>query len=173
MNNKRGNKGLIILLIILAITIFILVSYILYMGSKDSVASNMSQSQESIESVEESKEEDVKDYKNVLVALAKSETINQSFATKNNILDWQIEKVVYLGYYKSNPNKKYYSLEGYFTCQDGTNSCVYQEQTSDDEESGKYSYNGTLIIEDDNIGISGLFIVAEADNFVLINEEIK
>ena len=171
---KKENRNLQRIITLLILIIFALVYFIVFDKTKQDIKTSPKESTESIESIIESENTAVKDYtKEELISILKKEFTDKDKLEPENIDEWNIEKVMYLGHFEIAPNTRYYAFEGYFSCKDNQPTCVYQEQTNDDIESGKFIFSVVLTIdENENVEMAGSYVPTADQSFIQVNKTI-
>ena len=175
---KKENKNLQRIITFLILVIFALVCFIVFDKTKQNIKPT-----ESVESIESKIEESVidaesilkKDYtKEELVSLLKKKYTDNNMVKAENIDEWNIENVIYLGYLEIAPNIRYYAFEGYYSCKDNSASCINQEETSDDIEEGKNIFSTVLTVDEkENVELAGNYVPTADKSFIQVNQTIN
>ena len=156
-----------ILTIILVVIVLLLGGYIIY----DKTNSNdvkITKKVEDVKEVDDKKENLDKITKLEIIDLYKNYVMNSkdNLIDANNIDKWNVDKVVYHGYYNDEPDVKYYTLSISYSCKDSTNNCLYKEVSDTNN-----SFELEVSIDKNNIfKLSGETI--ENENFKVVNSEM-
>ena len=82
--------------------------------------------------------------KEELIKMTKDYFNKNGFVTNNNLSSWDINEVIYTGYYPSNKEEAIINLRGTYLCNDNTSDCIYIEQVGEPLENNTYPFNSEL-----------------------------
>ncbi len=120
--------------------------------------------------------------KSELLSLFQTAMISGGFLKPEEVVLFDVQKVVYEGYYKDQENVKYYTVSGVYQCKNKDSSCMYQSQIGDVDDEGNYDFQNFMKVEErDGIYIvdakktgSYLFITPEEqDLFQKVGKEVS
>ena len=108
--------------------------------------------------------------KEELIKMTKDYFNKNGFVTNNNLSSWDINEVIYTGYYPSNKEEAIINLRGTYLCNDNTSDCIYIEQVGEPLKNNTYPFNIYMVYKDNQfISASGSI----NSNIISIDQIIK
>ena len=87
--------------------------------------------------------EEIEYTKEMLEKLFKNYQIESSLVTSDDIVKWDVTKITYVGYFKSNKSKKLYYIDESYTCIEGIDCIKASLEVKTDE---KYNSKTTFVV---------------------------
>ena len=195
MNNEekllKQNKTLLIFIIILLLILIGLISYFALSNKKEPPKEDNTKIEEkkkednkkdNIDNKPGNNKEDNNKQKNnddeivsvktptkeELIEYTKKKMKEMNLLEEDNIETWTFDTVQLEGYYKNEPNTKFYAVIGKFRCKEG-HDCVYQEQLDDPDKDGYYKWSAAITTEFSNNSYT--FIELGSTTFILGTKE--
>jgi len=124
---KKKYKKILVLLILI-ITLIFVIFFVCKKPHKD-VEFKLEQN-DNLRSLTLSQEEVSK--------LVKEYYYNHELVNKDNLNNWEIDDIIYVGYFINNLDNRYYLVKGYYRCNDLGFTCLYNEDLSIIDDNNYY-----------------------------------